>query len=491
MYRSLLTLSLVLAALPTSALANIPSTSTDDDADGYSTGMGDCDDDDPSIHPDATEVMDTIDNDCDGYIDGGPDFDSDGFRDWKFTYDILDMRWESTSIDCDDDNPSVNPGVVELPFNHVDDNCDGDIDPIVNSDNPLPEMEAFTLQALNPYTSTNCALRAEETDNGSLQHAAYWDCDSGSGASLYMFEDWIFTQIDSEWCFLERNEPTREGGTHQAYFTCDSPVDEWAWDTSGDGLHRFFEGVTGVFVIEEYEDYYCALTWETFGLTEDLPMAGIECRQTRSYAGWPIAMSVPTMNAVEVSSVDDLELLATELGGQLDSGADTLEDGMCGVAKDEDVDGQAFLVCNIGDDLTWQAVHYDVDSDAGLEAEFSLASHTIDLPDGAGSVTVSSAGASACATSTCLGAEAVAYQATYDLEFSDGSAVSVGVGLGAGYSMQIDDESTTVSVTAGVVTFSITLVEGADYMEIYWSPLTTSWGNFATGMALLGGSRTQ
>ena len=36
---------------------------------GYVSPRGDCDDGDPSVHPDASEPLDGIDNDCDGAID--------------------------------------------------------------------------------------------------------------------------------------------------------------------------------------------------------------------------------------------------------------------------------------------------------------------------------------------------------------------------------------------------------------------------------------
>ncbi len=102
----------------------------DADQDGYAnsgcvaTGEEtDCDDDDVTIHPGATETCDTIDDDCDGtWADGGADDDADGF---------LDIACSGS--DCDDLDAAYNPGesvsCTSEDFNcngHPDEDDDGD-----------------------------------------------------------------------------------------------------------------------------------------------------------------------------------------------------------------------------------------------------------------------------------------------------------------------------------------------------------------------------
>ena len=44
----------------------------DGDGDGYTEEEGDCDDDNPFVHPDAVELDNDVDDDCDGLVDEGP-----------------------------------------------------------------------------------------------------------------------------------------------------------------------------------------------------------------------------------------------------------------------------------------------------------------------------------------------------------------------------------------------------------------------------------
>ncbi len=87
----------------------------DNDGDGYLDTV-DCDDNDPDVNPGADEVpYDGVDNDCD---DGDlTDVDGDGF-DWEGL---------QGGHDCDDEDPDVYPGAEEIE-NGVDDNCNGLVD---------------------------------------------------------------------------------------------------------------------------------------------------------------------------------------------------------------------------------------------------------------------------------------------------------------------------------------------------------------------------
>ncbi|MEQ1501149.1 MAG: MopE-related protein [Myxococcota bacterium] len=80
----------------------------DADGDGV-TCETDCDDEDATVFPGATESCDGVDSDCDGTAE--PDDDADGAL--------------ACADDCDDQQPLAYPGATEVDCDGIDNDCDG------------------------------------------------------------------------------------------------------------------------------------------------------------------------------------------------------------------------------------------------------------------------------------------------------------------------------------------------------------------------------
>lgn len=95
----------------------------------------DCDDVDPAVNPDATEVCNGLDDDCDGDVDlnavDAPtwflDADSDGYGDSGSPLAACEQpsAYVSDDTDCDDAVDTTYPGAAEQPVDGVDSDCDG------------------------------------------------------------------------------------------------------------------------------------------------------------------------------------------------------------------------------------------------------------------------------------------------------------------------------------------------------------------------------
>lgn len=130
--RGLILLFLIIAAVAVLVMA-IPE--TDEDGDGYCPFAGtdcpaalDCNDNNPDVSPVAEEMPgDGLDNDCNGIVDDAcMDADNDGYS-TTASAGGADCGGEA-SIDCDDANIYINPGVAEVCDDGIDNNCNGKTD---------------------------------------------------------------------------------------------------------------------------------------------------------------------------------------------------------------------------------------------------------------------------------------------------------------------------------------------------------------------------
>ena len=130
----------------------------DNDGDGYTEDDNDCDDDDSSVNPGATEVWyDGTDTDCDGSSDydaDGDGYDSDGYG----------------GTDCDDTEPTTYLGASDTWYDGVDSDCAGDSD--YDADGDGDDSDAYGGTDCDDSDPDAYLGASETTDDGVDQ-----DCD--------------------------------------------------------------------------------------------------------------------------------------------------------------------------------------------------------------------------------------------------------------------------------------------------------------------------
>ncbi len=159
------------------------STDTDCTDSGEATSAdpsGDCDDNDATVNPGASETTgDGFDQNCDGKETCYADADDDGYRITSTVSssdsdcsDSGEARGSEPSGDCDDTNATVHPYAVEIPGDAVDEDCDGGELCYRDGDDDGYRVSATMVSTDADCSDSGEALSADPAD----------DCDDADGA---------------------------------------------------------------------------------------------------------------------------------------------------------------------------------------------------------------------------------------------------------------------------------------------------------------------
>ncbi len=216
---------------------------------GYVGDDSDCDDQDDNVNVDGTELCDGIDNDCNDAVDEPEALDS---TTWYRDQDGDDYGDPETSTlscsrpsgyvdentDCDDTNSEVNPGMDEVWYDGIDQNCDGndddqDADGFNNEDDCNDEDAA-----INPgmsevwYDGTDQDCDGNDDDQDYDQFNVEEDCDDTNAEVNPAAQEQWYDGIDQD-CDGNDDDQDRDGFGFDE--DCDDLNPELSWRCVADG----------------------------------------------------------------------------------------------------------------------------------------------------------------------------------------------------------------------------------------------------------------
>jgi len=182
---------------------SVTTTYPDMDNDGYKSNI-DCNDNNPTVYPGATEIANNgRDDNCDGI--SLIDIDLDGF---------------SEDDDCNDKDSLIHPGAIDIPNNGIDEDCSGAdlVDATVldtdadgytpnngDCDDNNPSINPSAMEVANNYTDENCDGLVLIVEN-SVENE-----DGTTTVAEFDIEDSVTSKDDEGNIFTEATAHTPEG----------------------------------------------------------------------------------------------------------------------------------------------------------------------------------------------------------------------------------------------------------------------------------------